>query len=101
MYVFAAIEVTDVTAGITATAIFFCNVTGATGGVTYMWRQTQNGTTPFPDVVYEDRVSGSRTATLEITNLTDVEQNYNYICFVFINDMEIGSATGTLTSPGK
>ena len=102
---FAVIEVADVTAGITAIAVFFCNVTGATGGVTYMWQQTLNGIIPsiaFPSVIYDNRVTGHRMATLRIFDLSGIEQNYDYTCFVSINDMVIiGSATGTLTSPGK
>ena len=100
----AAIEVANVVAGITATAEFFCDVTGATvaNGVTYRWRQTQNGVIPeetFPSVIYENRVSGRDMATLLIRNLSGLEQNYDYTCTVSINGMVIGSATGTLTSP--
>ena len=100
----AAIEVADVTAGITATAVFFCNVTGASGAdVRYFWTQTVNGVIPetrFPIVIYEDRIIGLRTSMLSIFNLSGLEQNYDYACTVSIGGMEIGSATGTLTSPG-
>ena len=101
----AAIKVADVVAGITATAKFFCNVTGAAvaNGVTYHWQQTLNGVTPdliFLSVIYENRVAGRDTATLSIENLSGLEQNYDYTCTVSIRGMEIGSATGTLTSPG-
>ena len=68
----AAIEVADVTAGITATAVFFCNVAGASGAdVSYFWTQTLNGVFPvdrFPAVIYEDRVFGLRTPTLMLVD---------------------------------
>ena len=92
------------TAGISATAVFFCNVTGATNGVTYRWRQTQNGVIPvnvFPMEIFgTDRVIGRDMAILRIKELGGLEQNYDYTCTVSISGMEIGSATGTLTSPG-
>ena len=99
------IEVADVTAGITATAVFFCNVTGASGAdnIGYLWTQTLNGVFPverFPAVIYENRVLDFRTSTLMIPNLSGLEQNYDYSCTVSIGGMEIGSGTGTLTSPG-
>ena len=101
----AAIEVADVTAGITATAVFFCNVTGASGtDVSYLWAQTKNGVFPvdrFPAVIYDgNRVTGVTMSTLMIRNLGEREQDFDYTCTVSINNMEIGSATGTLTSPG-
>ena len=85
--------------------MFFCNVTGApTTGVTYQWRQTQNGVlqaNQFPSTIYGlGRVGGRETATLTITNLGELEQNYNYTCIVSIGGMFVGSATGVLTSPG-
>ena len=86
--------------------MFFCNVTGApTTGVTYFWRQTQNGvlqTNQFPNVIYEDRVHDINTATLTIINLGELEQNFDYTCRVSIGGiyMFVGSATGALTSPG-
>ena len=91
-------------AGITATAEFFCNVTGATGEVTYSWLQTQNGVFPellFPGLIFEERVHGHDRVTLRIWNLSGLEQNFDYTCVVYINGREIGSATGTLTSPGS
>ena len=102
----AAIEVADVTAGITANAVFFCNVTGAAGAnnVQYSWIQTQNGVFPadsFPSMIFgRDRVQGLGTDTLTIRNIAGLEQNYDYRCTVSISDMVIGSATGALTSPG-
>ena len=99
----AAIEVANITAGISATAVFFCNVTGATNGVTYEWQQTQNGVISgdvFPSVIFDQRVSGNSMPMLKITDLGGLEQNYDYRCTVSIGGMEIGSATGTLTSPG-
>ena len=101
----AVIEVANVTAGITATAVFFCNVTGAGGAdnIGYFWTQSLNGMIPenrFPFVIYEDRVIGLRTSMLSIINLSGLEQDFDYTCTVSINSMEIGSATGTLTSPG-
>ena len=100
----AAIEVADVTAGITATAVFSCDVTGAGGvDVCYFWTQTRNGVFPeerFPAVIYEDRIIGLRTPTLMIPNLSGLEQDFDYTCTVSIGGMRIGSGTGTLTSPG-
>ena len=100
----AAIEVADVIAGITATAVFFCDVTGAGGAaVGYLWTQTVNGVFPevrFPAVIYDNRVLGFRTSTLMILNLNGLEQDFDYTCTISISDMEIGSGTGTLTSPG-
>ena len=85
--------------------MFFCNITGApTSGVTYLWRQTQNGAFPveqFPPLIYgRGRVSGVTTSTLIIANLGELEQNYDYTCSVSIGGMFVGSATGALTSPG-
>ena len=99
------IEVANITAGITATAVFFCNITGASGAenIGYLWTQTLNGMIPenrFPPVIYEDRVIGLRMSMLSILNLSGLEQDFDYTCTVSINNMEIGSATGTLTSPG-
>ena len=103
----AVITVTDVTAGITATAVFFCNVTGATiaDGVSYSWRLTQNGVFPvdaFPARIFDQRVSGNLLDTLTITYLSGLEQNYDYRCTVSIGGIMnvIGFATGSLTSPG-
>ena len=103
----AAITVADVTAGITARAVFFCDVTGATiaDGVSYSWRQTQNGVFPvdaFPAQIFDQRVSGNFLDTLTITYLSGLEQNYDYRCTVSIGGMMnvIGFATGSLTSPG-
>ena len=62
-----------------------------------------NGVFPevrFPPVIYEDRVIGFRTPTLMIPNLSGLEQDFNYTCTVSISGLEIGSATGTLASPG-
>ena len=99
------IEVADVTAGITATAVFFCNVTGASvaDNIGYLWTQTLNGVFPeerFPAEIYENRIIGFRTSMLSIFNLSGLEQNFDYTCAVSINNIVIGSATGTLTSPG-
>ena len=85
--------------------MFFCNVTGASGAenVGYLWTQSLNGIIQmerFPFVIYEDRVMGFRTSTLMIPNLNGMEQKYDYTCTVSISNMVIGSATGTLTSPG-
>ena len=105
LFLYAAISVADVTAGITATAEFFCNVTGATvdDGVTYIWHPTQNGVVPeniFPPAVFENRIRGLGTATIEIYDLSGMEQDFDYRCAVSISGMEIGSATGALISPG-
>ena len=83
--------------------MFFCNVTGAGADISYIWTQTLNGVFPvnrFPFVIYEDRVIGLTEPTLMIPNLNGLEQKYDYTCTVFIGRMPIGSATGTLTSPG-
>jgi hypothetical protein len=104
----AAIEVADVTAGITATAMFFCNVTGASGAdnVGYRWAPSRNGIiipeNTFPNVIYGNRVIGLTEPTLSIVNLNGLEQDFDYTCNVSIGgrDMQIGSATGALISPG-
>ena len=85
--------------------MFFCNVNGApTTGVTYQWRQTQNGVlqaNQFPSIIYgSGRVGGRETATLTIINLGELEQDFDYTCNVSIGDMFVGLATGALTSPG-
>ena len=62
-----------------------------------------NGVIPvnrFPPQIYEDRIIGFDTRTLMIPNLSGMEQDFDYTCTVSISGMEIGSATGTLTSPG-
>ena len=85
--------------------MFFCNVNGApTTGVTYQWRQTQNGVlqaNQFPSVIYGlGRVRDINTARLTIVNLGELEQIFDYTCTVSIGGMFVGSATGVLTSPG-
>ena len=83
-------------------AVFYCNVTGATGGVTYSWTVMKNAV-PQTNFfrVFENRIRGNNTNRLEIVNLSGMEQDFDYRCTVFIDGDLVGSATGGLTSPGK
>ena len=102
-----AIEVDDLTVGITATATFFCNVTGLTdpSSIQYSWRQTQNGVYPqtlFPSVIFGNRVNGAAAPTLMITNVGPMDDDFDYTCYVSNTNggRIVGDATGTLTTIG-
>ena len=103
-----AIEVDDVTVGITATAVFFCNVTGLTDTesdlIEYEWQQTQNGAflaTSFPSVIFGRRATGVFTSTLMITNVEQVDDTFNYTCKISsVGGAVVGHATGTLVIIG-
>ena len=102
-FVHTAIEVNNVTAGITATAEFMCTVSGVTNGIAYLWRTSRNGVMPempFPPQIFKTRPI-FRGSTLTISIFTGLEQDFDYVCVVSIDGIRIGSATGTLTSPGK
>ena len=91
-----------VTVSLGEDALFFCNVTGSTD-FRYTWLTVHNGVFPassFPQSIFGDRVSGTDTSTLNISNVGPYDTNFDYACNISISGMLVASRIASLISDG-
>ena len=99
----AAIEFSDkVSANLGEDVEFICRTTGSPD-VHYMWLTKKAGqfqADPFPKSIFGDRVNGTNTSILRISEFGAYDAGFEYVCNISVGAILVALKSVSLTSDG-